>query len=62
LEQQGRLLVEIERTRRFMGRLNRLNGTLSLLTQQLEAEKDRRTKKTGPPLQTTGPASPGDPS
>jgi hypothetical protein len=57
-----RLLAEAETTRTLMVRLNRMNGTLSLLTQQLEAERDRRMKKTGPPLRTTGPASPGEPS
>jgi hypothetical protein len=59
---QERLVLEVERTRRYMERLNRLQGAMSLLVQAVETGNDRRAKKTGPPLQTTGPASPGDPS
>lgn len=62
LKQQERLLAEAELTRRFMERVNRLHGTLSLLVQAIETGNDRRTKKTGPAAGTAAPASPGEPS
>lgn len=62
LAQQERFVLEVERTRRSMERLNRLQGAMSLLVQAVETGNDRRTKKAGPPLSTTVPASPGEPS
>jgi hypothetical protein len=59
---QERLVLEVERMRRYMARLNRLQGAMSLLVQAVETGSDRRAKKAGPPPQTTVPTSPGEPS